>query len=602
MKFFKDKIAGKFHMIVPMKKVTVIVLDKDADSTVLSLRGLGVLHVEHAQKPQGEDIVNLKDNIALINSAVEILSSKEFYSASVASVHKKIIDLGLAARHVIDLQKRREQLEEYSHTLLEKIAQLKNWGDFSPSDIEELSKKNIYLRFYEIPLNQIRRVPEGVIPKQIFAQGGIAHCVLISRKKVEVPFKEAALPKAGLNALRQRLNEDRQAIERIKNELGGFVCYCQDFLRRKKSLEAELECREALRGMGKEGALAYIAGFLPQDKLETVLAQGKKEKWGLLVDEPSEEEEVPVLIRNPRWISLISPIFKFLEILPGYRELDISLPFLIFFSIFFGMLIGDAGYGLCYALLTFFVQRKYGHKIKNPSAFYLFYILSFCAVSFGLLTGTFFGQEWLVKLGIKPLVPALTDQHNIQAVCFFIGAMHLTIAHAWRLALKMPSLEALADLGWILVLWTSFFLAKTLVLGDSFPYFGKWLLVSGLTLVILFSSPNRNILKGVAQGLGIVALSLMNNFTDVVSYVRLFAVGLAGVAIADAFNSMAALVGHKGILAIIVSVFILGIGHTLGIVLGPVSVLVHGVRLNVLEFSGHANVTWSGNAYKPLKE
>ena len=166
----------------------------------------------------------------------------------------------------------------------------------------------------------------------------------------------------------------------------------------------------------------------------------------------------------------------------------------------------------------------------------------------------------------------------------------------------MPSLAALADAGWILVLWTAFFLAKTLVLGDSFPYFGKWLLVSGLALVILFTNPQRNILKGIVEGLGTVALSLMNNFTDVVSYVRLFAVGLAGVAIADAFNSMAALVGHKGILAIIVSAFILIVGHALGIVLGPVSVLVHGVRLNVLEFSGHANVTWSGNAYKPLKE
>jgi V/A-type H+-transporting ATPase subunit I len=84
--------------------------------------------------------------------------------------------------------------------------------------------------------------------------------------------------------------------------------------------------------------------------------------------------------------------------------------------------------------------------------------------------------------------------------------------------------------------------------------------------------------------------------------VRLFAVGLAGVAIADAFNSMAGLVGNKGVLAIIISMLVLVIGHALGVVLGPVSVLVHGVRLNVLEFSGHANVTWSGFDYKPFKE
>ena len=92
----------------------------------------------------------------------------------------------------------------------------------------------------------------------------------------------------------------------------------------------------------------------------------------------------------------------------------------------------------------------------------------------------------------------------------------------------------------------------------------------------------------------------MNNFTDVVSYVRLFAVGLAGVAIADAFNVMAFGSAAKGIGAIIGGVLILIAGHTLNFVLGPMSVLVHGVRLNVLEFCSHANVSWSGFAYKPF--
>jgi len=93
----------------------------------------------------------------------------------------------------------------------------------------------------------------------------------------------------------------------------------------------------------------------------------------------------------------------------------------------------------------------------------------------------------------------------------------------------------------------------------------------------------------------------MNNFTDVVSYVRLFAVGLAGVAIAETANSMAASLG-TGFVAIIAGVLITVIGHSLNIILGPMSVLVHGVRLNVLEFSGHASITWSGVAYKPLEE
>ncbi|HII76984.1 MAG TPA: V-type ATP synthase subunit I, partial [Methanolinea sp.] len=96
-------------------------------------------------------------------------------------------------------------------------------------------------------------------------------------------------------------------------------------------------------------------------------------------------------------------------------------------------------------------------------------------------------------------------------------------------------------------------------------------------------------------------LSLVNNFTDVISYIRLFAVGLATLAIAETTNSLAFGFGD-GIVALVVGVVILITGHGLNIILGPMSVLVHGVRLNVLEFSGHANVIWSGTAYEPFKE
>lgn len=119
--------------------------------------------------------------------------------------------------------------------------------------------------------------------------------------------------------------------------------------------------------------------------------------------------------------------------------------------------------------------------------------------------------------------------------------------------------------------------------------------------MIFFTHPQRNVLKGIATGLGTVALSIVNNFTDVVSYIRLFAVGLASLAISETTNTLAFGFGD-GIVALIAGVVILITGHSLNIVLGPMSVLVHGVRLNVLEFSGHANVIWSGTAYEPFKE
>lgn len=137
------------------------------------------------------------------------------------------------------------------------------------------------------------------------------------------------------------------------------------------------------------------------------------------------------------------------------------------------------------------------------------------------------------------------------------------------------------------------------------PAFCGWLVLSGASMVVIFTSPRKNIFKSAEEWISwLVTLpfSFIGNFADVVSYIRLFAVGLAGVAIADAFNAMAAMVGKGNMLMITLGALIALIGNALGLVLGPVSVLVHGVRLNLLEFSGHMGLSWSGSPYKPLKE
>ena len=585
-------------MIVPMKKITVIVQEKDANSAVSQLRSLGLLHVEHQRVPSGKDFATLGDDMALVDQASGVLSETEFIKAEDKN-NKEPSDWRFTARHIIDMRKRIEQLQEYSLKLKNGISQWQPWGDFDPEAIKDLSAKNIYLNLYQIPAKEIQNLPAGVIVKQVSVKGGIANCAIISRQKLEIPFKELNLPKMGLKKMQARLNEGIRVTESIKNEIKKYACYLATFLRTKKLLAKELEFRQAKEGMGQTGSIMYLTGYAPYDSINLLLTAAKNEKWGILVSEPSEEDMVPTLIRNPRWISIIQPVFKLIEVIPGYRELDISPLFLLFLSLFFGMIIGDAGYGAVYFFITFWLHKKFSQKVTDTRLFFLIYMFSACAIFWGLLTGTVFGQEWYLKAGLKPFTPILNDTKFLQAFCFFLGAFHLSLGHCWQAARKTPSLTALSDIGWIFVLWAAFFLAKTLILNDPFPYFGKGFIIAGLSLVVLFSSPQRNIFKMIGQGLGTVALSLVNNFTDVVSYVRLFAVGLAGVAIADTVNSLASNFGTSNILLKIAIVFV---GHTINIILGPMSVLVHGIRLNVLEFSGHAGLSWSGVAYKPLRE
>lgn len=588
-------------MIVRMKKASVICQAKDAVDTVTELRALGLLHVEHQQQPQGRDISALQEDISLAGAALDILARYSKGAAEPVTEQKRQADWKTSSRHIVDIEKRLDQLAEYSRALNARIAEWEPWGDFEPDRIEALGRRNIFIRFFRIPAKELGTLASGTIVTRISERGGIVNCVITSRQNREFPYQEMHLPKMSLSAMRRKLEQDRGLETALAHDLIKQNAHKRIIQEHKALLEKELEFKQAVAGMGLQGALAYITGYIPFDSVDTLEQAGRDHKWALSLTDPGPEDAVPTLLRNPDWVERIKPVFGLLGITPGYRELDVSLVFLVFFSIFFGILIGDAGYGVVYMALTAWMHSKNRNNPAMANVFPLLYSLASCAIIWGAMTGTFFGQEWLKGKGFSALIPGLNDVKTMQTFCFFLGAFHLSLAHSWRAVLKLPSLSALADIGWVCVLWAAFFLARTLILSEPFPSWGSLLVLSGVALVILFTNPQRNMLRAIGEGLGAIALSLMNNFTDVVSYVRLFAVGLAGVAIAETTNSMAAGLGN-GAAAVVAGALIAGIGHALNIILGPMSVLVHGVRLNVLEFSSHANVSWSGFEYEPLKE
>ena len=589
-------------MIVPMKKAIILFETRDAEATVRYLRKLGVLHIEHENPPEGRDISALQEKVALLHSSFDVLNQVAG-EKNLPPQNPITGDWTAVADHIIGLGRRREDLESSSRNLLGQIHEWEPWGDVDQSQVRQLAEKGIYLRLFKVPVKELRRFPDDVVVKNIFTTGDIAHCVAISRRQFECAFQEVLPPQESFSSLKKRLSGNHAEMETLEGEIARSACYSEALSGIQKKLEKDIEFQQVLSGMGKEGAIRYVTGYIPSDREGPLIAEAKSCKWGIVINEPSADDNVPTLLRNPRWVGMIKPMLGLLGITPGYRELDVSTLFLVFFSIFFGILIGDAGYGLAYILLTllitFWLHKNMKLNTETKTIVSLFYLLGSSAIIWGLLTGTFFGQGWL-----QPLVPQLNNPTFMQTFCFFLGAFHLSIAHTWRAYLKFPSLTALADVGWICILWTAFFLARTLILGEAFPPFGIWLVTAGIVLVILCTNPRANVLRGIGEGLGAVALSFMNNITDVISYIRLFAVGLASLAIAETTNTLAAGASGfgTGVLAFMAGVAILIIGHGLNILLGPMSVLVHGVRLNVLEFSGHANVTWSGVTFEPLKE
>jgi len=581
-------------MIVKMKKISVIVQAKDIDPALENLAKLGVLHIEHQRTPTNESITFFEEKYDSLSRAIEMLPDSD----AAAETHDRPYEF---IHDVMALVDKKEMLVKGIKNIKKNIGLWEEWGDFDLKIIYELEEKHISVRLCKLSKKDLRSVPDGVAVEELFRKGNIFYCALVSREKIDLPFDVIKLPSQSLEDMRVDSERETKKLAETEATLTDMSKYKTALLSYKKRLKSVIEFKKAAEGRGDFEKLSYLIGYCPLDKVGSLEEIAENEKWGLIVEDPSEHDNVPTLVRNPRWIEIIRPVFKMIGTIPGYKEVDISLWFLLFFSIFFGMLVGDAGYGLVFFIATLVCNIKFAKKVKNRSIFFLIYVLSICAIIWGVLTGTFFGQTWLPQR-VAPLLPLLRNSVIVQELCFFIGALHLSIAHLWRFIRKMPSVKAFSEAGWICMLWLAYFIAKTLILDQAFPEAAKWLLIIGPGLIILCTSPSRNIFKTISRGLGGFLIHVVSSFTDVVSYIRLFAVGAATVAVADAFNQMASGVGHGNLLAGLLAAIVLLFGHTLNILLCAMAVLVHGVRLNVLEFSSHLNMEWSGIEYVPFKQ
>jgi V/A-type H+-transporting ATPase subunit I len=294
-------------------------------------------------------------------------------------------------------------------------------------------------------------------------------------------------------------------------------------------------------------------------------------------------------------------VFDFLNIYPGYWESDVGWVFLPFFSLFFAMIVGDAGYAILLLLLTVFLQRRL--KKVPPHVFHMMYIAGFATLVWGVLTGSYFGIPTLPRYAEALQVAWIADRDNLIELCFLIGAVHLSIAHVWN-AVSLGSRGAwtkvLAQIGWLTIVWSMFFLARQTVLGRDMPSFLLYMLGVGFVLVVVFMKTPAE-LKGGWIDHALLPLTMIGNFVDILSYIRLFAVGYASIAVLAAFNGMASSIGFDSVLTAVAASLLLLFANALNIMLAGLGVLVHAVRLNTLEFSTHKGLTWAGyNLYTPF--
>jgi len=590
-------------MIVKMKKITLLLSAKQRKDTLSKLRKLGVLHIHNVKAPQSDDIDSLTSEMAHVTKALQIVEeiesvSKDTPNGKTSSHVHRIVSLAEEKRGLLS------ELEEKN----ESVQWFDDWGSVSYQTLRELRQAGVFVRFYVASKSALKKLSGDPLIHIVKEEKGAVYVAYFAESPDDrLDFREAHIPEVEEAAVRSEISMLQEQVAEIDEKLKTLSQFRTSYHAYLADLEKRLEFCRALHGMGDEERFVYMQGFCPAENVAKIREAADPEAWAYVIQDPDDPSEVPTLIRNPGWLRIIDPLFKFMGTLPGYNEYDISLWFLCFFSLFFAILIGDAGYGLVFLGLTFFVSKKSKNLPKEPLR--LVYVLGTTTLVWGLITGTWFGYEKIAQLPFLNLMIideinsfAEANQNFMMYLCFVIGIIHLSIAHAIRGFRVINSWVALSELGWICILWMLFFLAGALVIGNPFPSFAWILLVVGVVLTLVFSNFQKNILKGIGATLGNLPLDVISSFSDIVSYLRLFAVGYASVTVASSFNDMALDAGFGSPLTGLIAAFILFFGHSLNIMLGLMSVIVHGIRLNMLEFSGHLNMQWAGRQYQPFKE
>ena len=623
-------------MIVAMKRCFVLLQENYAKNCLGKLQQLGVVHVDQ-QRYESETMALLGKELTSVHEVLKrlkLLAPKQVYQgvSNYDAAKTKTICEGLSSL-VREEQQNREEiqaLEENRHAW-------SAWGEFDPALIRELKHDGIAIHLFSLNALQLQSLVESSIEYLVVGrEGDKTLSVVVDRGRLEDREKrelfsrlpvELGLPefsgadtRARIESLAQRNSVIEKTLRDRLYEQNVLYAYSEDIA---DQLELE-RAGNSLEDLGD--GLTLLSGYVPEANVNDLKLLAKNYSFGLVFRDVEIEsgDQAPTQLKQNFVSRLINPVLSFLEVTPAYHEPDISFSFFSFFTIFVAMIMSDAVYGLAILLFGLIVQVA----TKKVSVFVqMLYVLGLATFVWGVASGSWFGSRSLASMELfqkysiwqLSVYPDLFDrsvkeqQNFIMWLCFSLGALHLVVAHLWRLLreLKQGELKAFTNLGMIALINCLYWLLLWMVgIQPDIPFHAMPSLAVGLALVICFGRQENGvsffvgILRGI-KGLFTTFLDTVGLFGDIMSYIRLFAVGIASFSIASSFNSMGGGIigsshGSLGILLFLAGIFVLFAGHLINFVLGCLSVIVHAVRLNMLEFSNHIGLEWSGHKYRPF--
>jgi len=568
-------------MIVKVKKITFVGLQEEKERFISRLQEIGVTHVSLPM-----DAVEPAEVARELQKVTEI---RKFLSRLV----KKTVAPDLGADYSA-ICSRREELGQRENRLLSEISVLKKerevlepWGEFDPHEIALFRSKGLEVRFYRVA----KKIFDVLSLDQVFylvtrqTEGEVAFTAMAS-SPFDLGVPEEKLPTKSLSQIERDIQSKQAELARIAEEYRNLSEKVQALVDAEAKLKDDYEYRRVLlnAGLALDNRLFVLTCWSPLPEDELVKKIGEGFTLGYFSEDPEQGERFPVLLSN-------KPTFDSGEDLvevyshPSQNDFDPSGIVLYGFVIFYGMIIGDAGYGLITLGLTVLLHRK----VKSSSPLWIrfrrmCYMLACSVIFFGIISASYFGVSLSPENALNKLVlldfGSKEGQNQVMLVSVIMGMVHISIA----LAIKFYRTRDLPTLGWIIVIWSGYaLLTSRMVKGVDNPV-ATYITIAGFGLVVLFTSNHRNpilrILIGLNGALGVVQL-----LADCLSYLRLFALGLATMYMCQTFNMLAEM-PYKSIpyVGFIPAVLILVSGHAINLVLGIMGGVVHGLRLNFLEW------------------
>ncbi len=603
-------------MILPMLKYSFLVYHGDYEKFLDDIGKIGVVDVIVKKDEDSEELKEKYRHVKEITSTIKFLEKRGVEKKKQKSVEGKDV-----FEEINKLSNEQEEKLQQLNSLKKEISLISPWGDFSVDTIEKLKDEGIRLRFYTCSSKRYDEQWEREYPIEVIdKKAGNVYFVVVERgeEEIELDAEEVRAPEKPVSELKhyeKKLEEDIRNIEKQFDKHASQSIKALEEYRKEiwETTEYEKVWENTLAEA--DDKVMILEGWVPEKKADELDKYLEKQKILYIKTEPDpEKEKVPILLKNKKFSEKFEMLGDFYS-LPKYNELDLTPFFAPFYMLFFGFCLGDAGYGILLGIVALLARSKVKTELKKVMM--LIFYLGVSTFAFGIISGTFFGIDlYDTKLPVYSSLNTYMEARgtdinqqlfNLSLILgglqiifgLFLKAINETIQMGWKFALSTIGWIVLIVGGGILFALNYFeMMPKQMINILLYVVLG----ISGLFIFVL-NHPRRNVFVNIGAGLWNTYNMVTGVLGDLLSYIRLFALGISSAILGYVFNSIAvSMSGNIPVISIIVMVIILVIGHGINLFMSGLGAFVHPLRLTFVEFYKNAGFTGGGKEYRPFRK